>query len=541
MVKKYSCIFCGKDYDVEYYKNNKPKIVFCSEECRTKYNEENVKTSKCKYCGKDFKIERYMSGKWDRRKYCCTECETKDRERNKIDTKIIKCLNCGKDIVIQRSENGKFNINKRFCSDNCAKEYRKSVPASEGICQVCGKRFKQTYQPEYKKYTQYSCCSDKCRKIHSSNGDYKVVKCSKCNKEFKVGRGADGNFLKRELCNDCLNHKEQFKTLKCSKCGKQFEVRRRLSGTGFIQRKLCDSCLELHYREHNIISDININFSKKLSDMSVNNILEFNLGDYFYDILIPETKTLIEINPSYTHTVLGNHWNSFNYNSRFEDYHLKKTNFATENGYHCINVWDWDDKTKILNMLTPKQKLYARKLDIRTISKEKANDFLKSYHLQGDCYGNKVNLGLFEDEQLVQVMTFGKPRYNRNYEWELLRLCSKPEYMIVGGAERLFKHFICTNMPKSVISYCDMSKFSGDVYKRLGMTLKNVSKPQKIWSKGLDYITDNLLRQRGFDQLFKTDYGKGTDNEQLMIKQNWLPVYDCGQKVFVWYDKEEAI
>lgn len=29
-------------------------------------------------------------------------------------------------------------------------------------------------------------------------------------------------------------------------------------------------------------------------------------------------------------------------------------------------------------------------------------------------------------------------------------------------------------------------------------------------------------------------YGKGTNNEELMIKHNWLPVYDCGQKVFEW-------
>ena len=28
------------------------------------------------------------------------------------------------------------------------------------------------------------------------------------------------------------------------------------------------------------------------------------------------------------------------------------------------------------------------------------------------------------------------------------------------------------------------------------------------------FIIDNLLRQRGFDQLFGTNYGKGTSNEK---------------------------
>ena len=48
------------------------------------------------------------------------------------------------------------------------------------------------------------------------------------------------------------------------------------------------------------------------------------------------------------------------------------------------------------------------------------------------------------------------------------------------------------------------------------------------------HITDNLLRQRGFDQLFHTSYGKGTSNEELMIARGYLPIYDCGQGVYIW-------
>ena len=72
---------------------------------------------------------------------------------------------------------------------------------------------------------------------------------------------------------------------------------------------------------------------------------------------------------------------------------------------------------------------------------------------------------------------------------------------------------------------------------------------RKKWSKYRNYskehITDNLLRQRGFDQLIGSKlnppeiYGKGTNNEELMLKYGWLPVYDCGQKVFVWYNGDD--
>ena len=103
----------------------------------------------------------------------------------------------------------------------------------------------------------------------------------------------------------------------------------------------------------------------------------------------------------------------------------------------------------------------------------------------------------------------------------------------------MFAAFVKEANPDSIISYCDRAKFSGEVYKKLGMTLHHISPPAKVWSKGSKYITDNLLRQRGFDQLFGTSYGKGTSNEELMVKDGWRSVYDCGQFVFEWKRKEE--
>ena len=143
-------------------------------------------------------------------------------------------------------------------------------------------------------------------------------------------------------------------------------------------------------------------------------------------------------------------------------------------------------------------------------------------------------LGLYYNNELVELMTFGKPRYNKNYEWELLRLCSHKDYKIIGGAEKLFIYFIRNYSPKSIISYCDYSKFSGDVYNRLGFKKMKNSTPSKHWYNGKQHITDNLLRHRGYDQLFNTHYGKGTSNEQLMLENGFVEIYDCGQMTFIW-------
>ena len=104
----------------------------------------------------------------------------------------------------------------------------------------------------------------------------------------------------------------------------------------------------------------------------------------------------------------------------------------------------------------------------------------------------------------------------------------------------MFAEFKRSCADNSVISYCDLSKFTGSVYEKIGMKLSHVTSPAKIWSKGSKKVTDNLLRQRGYDQLFNANYGKGTSNEQLMLEHGWLPIYDCGQKVFI-YDIKEGI
>ena len=258
---------------------------------------------------------------------------------------------------------------------------------------------------------------------------------------------------------------------------------------------------------------------------------EFCLNGKFYDL--KKNNILIEINPTISHNSLyGVPWVK-NSEPLSNDYHFNKSINGIDNGYRVIHIWDWDNKEKIGYLLSNKNKIYARNCELKEISKKMCNDFLDKYHLQNACKGQIIRYGLFYNNELVQVMTFGIPRYNKNFKWELLRLCSHKDYKIVGGSEKLFKYFLKNN-EGSVISYCDNSKFNGDVYLRLGFNLKTFGSPRKHWfniSKRI-HITDNLLLKLGFDKLFNTDYGKGTSNEQLMINNGFVYIYDCGQSVY---------
>ena len=297
-----------------------------------------------------------------------------------------------------------------------------------------------------------------------------------------------------------------------------------------IDRYGCAYPSEFNQLTHFKISKINLAFASVLDTNGITYDMEFGLDRYSYDFKVGDT--LVEINPTITH---NSSLNVFGGEPKQPDYHLLKSKTATENGYRCIHIWDWDDTGKIISMLKPKQTLYARKLELREVGDKECNEFLNKYHLQNTCRGQAVRLGLYMNGILVELMTFGKPRYNRNYEYELLRLCSHSDYMVVGGAERLFKYFAEHYSPQSIISYCDASKFDGEVYERLGFELLRMSKPTKHWWDGRTHITDNLLRQRGFDQLFNADYGKGTNNDELMFEHGFLPVYDCGQVSYKYY------
>lgn len=287
-------------------------------------------------------------------------------------------------------------------------------------------------------------------------------------------------------------------------------------------------CMLPQARMHGNDSAPNREFEELLIANGIEYEREFPLGKYSYDFKVG--NNLIEINPSSTHN------SSY---SPFRDrepmnmhYHELKALYAKENDYRCIHVWDWDDKNKIISLLQKREKVNARDCEIISVGQKEAGEYLNRYHLQGYAK-DSIRLGLIHNGELVLLMTFGKPRYNKHFEYELIRLCS--HCYVVGGAEKVFSHFIKCYSPNSVVSYCDLSKFVGNVYSSLGFIYKEYS-ISKHWynPKTGRHITDALLRSRGFDQLFGEKNGKGTSNKDLMLSHGFVEIYDAGQARFEW-------
>ena len=276
-------------------------------------------------------------------------------------------------------------------------------------------------------------------------------------------------------------------------------------------------------------SSYNRSFAELLDINNITYEREFLLQKYSYDFKVG--NTLIEIDPTATHNT---YFSPYGDNRIDVNYHRDKTKLAKDNGYSVIHIFEWDDINKVMQLLKNRVTIYARKCEVRMVSEVDTGNYLDTYHLQGTCRGQKIRLGLYYNNQLVSLMTFGKSRFNKNCEYELLRYCAS--HNVVGGAEKLFKYFIDNYKPSSIVSYCDTSKFSGKVYDTLSFEFIKTNKPRKHWysMKERRHITDGLLLSQGYDRLFKENHGKGTSNEELILSRGYLPVYDCGQSTYIW-------
>ena len=483
----------------------------------------NTKTLICQRCGKKYEILPNKDGSFSTKRKYCDDCQ-------RPKTKELICKKCGKVFSVGRGKDGNF-LYRQYCDDCLA-----PVKTKEAVCKSCGKTFALKLRKDNKGFLERSYCDDCLTKPKTETHI-----CKYCGKEFEVEKYPNSHkYVQQYYCSDFCR-KMGFIKNRSKTCLDKYGKTHYAQTEEFLEKykKTCQEkygvdypCLLPQCKNANpvINSKINQKFASILDKHDILYDTDYKIDSYFYDFYLIKHNTLIEINPTFTHTCVD----TGVFPPLDKNYHKDKIQTAQENNYKCINVWDWDNWDKIINQILPKEKLYARKLQLREIDKQTANSFLDMYHLQNSCYNNVINLGLCQDDKLVQIMTFGKPRYNKNYQWELLRLCSHSDYKIVGGTSKLFKYFVNNYNPESIISYCDLSKFTGNVYNKLGFKLLRINPPVKYWSKNSEHITSALLLQKGFDKIFKTDYGKGTNNEELMIKHGWLPIYDCGQAVYVW-------
>ena len=241
------------------------------------------------------------------------------------------------------------------------------------------------------------------------------------------------------------------------------------------------------------------------------------------DFYVPSKKIGIEFN--------GNYWHSEAKKDPL--YHQRKSLLAAEKGVFIFNIfeYEWENpskKEKTLEILREflldggTRRVYARNTVVREVSKEEKKAFLNANHLQGNDRSS-VCYGLYDDGQLLALMSFCKPRFSKMGDWEISRYCSLQNVRVLGGASKLFSHFLKVNTisGQKIVSYSDISKMRGDLYEKLGFVLDHISKPNYVWWKRKGEIKSRYSCQM-------------KDEDKTMHELGYRRIFDSGNKVWVY-------
>jgi hypothetical protein len=252
------------------------------------------------------------------------------------------------------------------------------------------------------------------------------------------------------------------------------------------------------------------------------------------DIYIQSHNIAIEFDGIYWHSeVMG----------KSRNYHLNKTKECADKNIQLLHIFEnewlhpikqsiW--KSIINNKLgICSQKIFARKCQINEVDNKTATQFLLNNHLQGHT-PSSVNIGLCYENELVSLMTFGKSRYNKNYQYELIRFCNKINTLVTGGASKIFKYFIRNYNPESLISYADRRYSTGAIYKKLGFNKLKNSTPNYFYFHKNN--TNNLMSRVQFQKhklKNKLDiYDSELTEYQNMLNNGYDRIWDCGNECY---------
>ena len=275
--------------------------------------------------------------------------------------------------------------------------------------------------------------------------------------------------------------------------------------------------LELFVRD--ILDSYNINYIS--NDRSV-------LKKYELDIYIPSKQIAIECNGLYWHSL------------KEPSYHINKHKECREKGIQLLTLWEDQiiKKPEIIRSIILSKlgiydkKIYARKCIIKEVSSKESNSFLKENHLQGNT-NSSIRLGLYYNDELVSIMTFGCHRRSLNSKnesdsYELYRFCNKLNIRVIGGASKLLKYFIKNYKPKQITSFASNDISNGDLYKILGFA--EIGKSNSCW-----FIDSKTMSRYHRYKFRKSELNAmGYNNEQdFMMNEKYLKIFDTGQLKFL--------
>lgn len=430
---------------------------------------------------------------------------------------------------VEQSRATRLKLYGQFNSAECIdkiKATKRGKTADE--IKIATNRSRLTRETKYTQWrapdTTYKIASTKLQKYGSATYNNRMKAVDTCLKKYGVSHPSKLFLVKFLAINntaELIEDNGEIVTIKCKKCG----AIREISRCNLLTRPndiLCDICKP--YLEKSASRSIEeqdfVEYIKSIyNDAIIENDRTVLTGKEL-DIYLPKLKLAFEFD--------GLYWHSDEF--KIATYHLQKTEDCEKQGIQLIHVFEdeWvykQDivKSRITGLLRLNNRIFARKCIVKTVSSADANKFLANNHIQGACSA-RYKYGLYYNDELVSLMTFGKSRFAN--EFELIRFCNKLNTNIIGGASKLFKHFVKDHKEiTEIISYADRRWSIGKLYEAIGFNRIAVTTPNYFYVK--QYLRENRMNYQKH-KLVAMGYDSSKTETEIMSELGYRKIYDCG-------------
>jgi hypothetical protein len=299
----------------------------------------------------------------------------------------------------------------------------------------------------------------------------------------------------------------------CDICSGTFSIHRTL----YYKRKekeniICTTCNPISKN----ISSGEIELKLFISEIYDGEIIENtrNIINGELDIYLPEKKIAFEFN--------GVYWHSEKYRNKYFS--------CEEKGIKLFQIWedDWVYRKDIIKSMIKtklgivKNKIYARNTVVKEVSSLVAKEFLEQNHLQGFVRSG-IRIGLFHNDKLVEIATFIK----EGNDYQLNRLCSERELVVVGGASKLINWFI-KNYNRKIWTFSNNDYSSGEMYEKIGFTKFSKIKPDYHYVSSGIRIHKFNFRKNKLSKVLKV-YDPLLSESENCIRNGIDKVWDSGK------------
>jgi len=286
-----------------------------------------------------------------------------------------------------------------------------------------------------------------------------------------------------------------------------------------------------------------------VKSLSVNVIGSYNISKFSeLDIYISDYKLAIEYNGLYFHSTDGVGLR----NRRSSTYHRDKMQLCREAGISLLQIFEdewvnpikqeiWKSIIKHKLGLTS-NRIYARKCTVVELDFKTCSQFLDENHLMGKD-SSPIRYGLTHNNQLVSVITFGKPNISSGkskYDFNIGRFSVLKDTTVVGGFSKLLKRFLKLNPSQTLSTAADLRYSTGDVYTRNGFKLTHETRPNYWYWKGTGKYMKRFhrfsFRKHVLINQLET-FDPSLTEKQNMISHKWNIIYDAGNAMFEYVNQ----